>query len=984
MRIGRFLLLLAVLLLLIAVPVRAEDEISEAETQDADVYIDEIVVTGSRITRKNMISASPLTQLDSEELVTRGVTRVEDALNTLPQVFPDQTAYIANGSLGIATLNLRGLGANRSLVLLNGRRLAGSTDTDLNQIPGALIDRVEVLTGGASAAYGSDALTGVANFITKENFQGFEFDYLYSLYQHDNEHATARDALSDAGYEPPAHSVTDGDTHEFSLLWGYGDGKRGNISAYATYRHIEAVTQSDRDYSACALWYDDLGQWECRGSATIPEGYFTDWGLLARPPADASGNPLPPWDTQPWPGSFEFNVEPGTDQFEDWSDDPIYYNYAPLNYYQRPDERITLGTLGHYTLSDKFEMYFEVHFMDYESDSQIAESGSFGYGFSVNCSNPLMSAQQFDLLCGRYNLTTSDSQMVFIGRRNVEGGPRDYVFEHQATRWVVGARGAINDQWSYDVFANYGESEYSDTFFKELSVSRMHRALDVVADPITGDAVCVSVLDGTDPDCVPWNIFESGAVTQPMLDYIDLAGAFPETQERLQVTGYVSGDLTDYGLTLPTADDGVRVVLGIEYRDEELNFSPNEAAQSGDFAGTGTEYKPVYGGFDLREVFAETMVPIVQGKNWAELVSIELGYRYSDYSTGATANTYKIAGEWAINPSIRLRASLQHAIRAGDILELFDPTATSFAWSVDSCVGQSPVSTLEECQNTGLTAAQYGTLFDLHDDGVEPVNTINGGNPDLDPEESDTLSYGVVWTPTFIPSLSMSIDYFDIDLEKAIETGNARAIFDVCLDTGLAEFCDKINRDPATGSLGIGDAHILSTDTNIAFLQTSGVDVIADYVFGIGRAGNIGLSLKLTYLDELKYQEHVVADVVDCVGTLKLFCGEPSYQWAGILRTVWTTPWDASISLNWRHMDKVRDEWSAEYPLDIKRMNYFDLAAVWDISDAVTVRLGVNNLLDEDPPLRPFGPIPPFNGNTFPGSYDPLGRYWFTGVSLRL
>jgi outer membrane receptor protein involved in Fe transport len=468
-----------------------------------------------------------------------------------------------------------------------------------------------------------------------------------------------------------------------------------------------------------------------------------------------------------------------------------------------------------------------------------------------------------------------------------------------------------------------------------------------------------------------------------MLDYIDLDGAFPQTEDRLQVTGFVSGDLTDYGVTIPGADDGIQVVLGFEYRDEELVYAPDEAAQSGDFAGFGSEAKPVHGGFDLWEVFTEARVPIIQGKDWAELVSLELGYRYSDYSTGATADTYKIAGEWMINPSVRLRASFQRAVRAGDMWELFFPTAKSFDYGVDSCVGPVPISSLEECQNTGLTAAQYGTLFDLYDDGYEIVNTIVGGNPDLDPEEADTWSFGFIFTPEFLPSMSLSVDYFDIELEKAIEAEDANAVFNECMRTGLAEFCGKIQRDPATGSLLVGDAHILATNTNIAFLQTSGVDVVADYGFGIGRAGDIRLSLMLTYLDELKYQEHLVADVVDCVGTLKLFCDEPSYRWAGNLRTVWATPWDASITLTWRHTDKVRDEWPGDYQLDIKSMDYFDLAAVWDVSDAVTVRLGVNNLLDEDPPLWRWG-VGVFNGNTFPGNYDALGRYWFTGLSVRL
>jgi outer membrane receptor protein involved in Fe transport len=921
-----------------------------------------------------------VTQIDAGELESRGVTRVEDALNVLPQVTPDQTAFISNGSGGTATVNFRGLGAHRSLVLLNGRRLSGTGGSDINQIPAALIDRVEMLTGGASAAYGSDAVTGVVNFITKENFEGVQFDYMFGLYQHENNHSDARAALDDAGFAAPPGSVTDGDTHQFSLLWGYGDGERGNITAYATYRQTEAVLKSRRDYSACSLWADDSGRWECRGSGTIPEGRFADFGLLGRPPLDEAGNPEPPWDTEPWPGGFNFIVEPGTDQFVDW--DNNFYNFGPLNHYMRPDERVTLGATGHYEFSDRLGTYFELHYMSYQSDAQIAESGSFLFPYSINCDSPLLSAQQFDLLCGRYNLTADDSQTVFIGRRNVEGGPRRSIFDHESIRVVAGARGAFDSRWSYDVFANYGEYERSNSFINGLSESRMQRALNVVRDPTTGEGVCASALDGTDPDCVPWNVFESGAVTQEAVDYMRLDGAFPQMQKRLQVVGYVSGDLTDYGLALPTADDGLKVVLGFEYRDEELDSEPNEAAQSGDFAGSTREAKPVKGELELAEVFTEAKLPIAVGKRWAEYVALELGYRYSDYSTGTTANTYKFAAEWAITPSVSLRGSLQRAIRAGDLFELFTPTANSFAGTIDSCVGPEPISTFEECQRTGVTAVQYGNIASVGGGERGSVNSIVGGNPDLEPEQADTWSAGFILTPDFLPSLSLSVDYFNIRLEKAIEGPDPRVILDECMRTGLAEFCGKIQRDPATGTLALGDAHVLAINTNVSFFETSGVDINADYSFSVGAGGDIALSLVGTYLDELTYQEHVVSPVVDCAGTLQPFCFRPSYKWASNLRTVWITPWDASVSLTWRYLGDVQDKWPAEFVptnIPIESRNYFDLSAIWDVTDTVTVRLGVNNLLDAAPPLWLSGD----NGNTF-GSYDALGRYWFTGLSLRL
>jgi outer membrane receptor protein involved in Fe transport len=982
----RFLVALLVFLILIPASTRAEDAAPETVVDDEDVYLDEIIVTGSRITRKNLISTSPMTQLDAEYLDVRGITRVEDALNALPQVYPEQTAFVSQYSTGTATINLRGIGASRALVLMNGRRLPGTGGSDINQIPGALIDRIEVLTGGASATYGSDAVTGVVNFITRVNFEGLQFDYLYALYQHRNHNDVAQAALQDAGIEPPSESVSDGDTHDFSVLYGFGDGDPGNITAYATYRRIDGVTQSERDHSACALYDDGNQGWECSGSRVIAEGYFTDFGVLWFPPSDANGNPLPPWDTQPWPGPFEFNVEPGTDQFVDWSEDPINYNFAPLNYYMRPDERITFGALGHYAFGESLEVYFETHLMQYKSDAQIAESGNFYATESLYCGNPMLSAQQFELLCAQYNLTTNDWQTVWIGRRNVEGGPRTNIFEHESARGVLGARGAIGSHWSYDLFANYGESEFDDTYINELSIERLTRALDVVTDPITGEPVCTSILDESDPDCVPWNIFGTGPVTQAALDYIDLLGGFPRSEKRLQVTGFVSGDLTEYGWTMPMAEDGVRVVLGLEYRDEKLDFSPNDDAINGDFAGIDREIKPVHGNVELWEVFTEARLPIVQSRTWAELIALELGYRYSNYSTGPTTDTYKIAGGWMIKPSLRLRGSLQRAVRAGDMFELFEPANPGVWWGVDSCVGFEPISTLEACQNTGLTAAQYGTLVMSPDDDPRGfVDTIGGGNADLRPEEADTVSFGFILKPEFLPSMSLSIDLFRIELEKAIQQGNARIIFDECITTDLAEYCDKIHRDPATGWLNLGGAYIDSTLTNIALIQTSGIDALVDYGFGIGRAGDIQLGLIVTYLDELKYQEYPGSEITDCAGAYKSNCRAPSHKWAGSFRADWITPWDASISLNWRYTGKVRDLWEdIDYPIDTKAMNYLDLAAAWDVNETLTLRVGANNVLDTDPPITFSVKSALQNGNTWPSSYDPLGRYWFASASLRL
>ncbi len=968
-----------------ATPCLAQDTVSGAAIDESDELIEEILVTGTRIKRKNMISTSPITQVNAKDLLYQGTTRVEDLLNDLPQVFPDQHSGVSNFATGTATVDLRGLGSVRTLTLLNGRRLPSGSpiaeSTDLNQIPGMLIERVEVLTGGASAAYGSDAVGGVVNFITLQDFEGLQVDYQFSQYQHRNENAGARAALDDAGYISPDKSVNDGDTHNISVMYGYGDGTRGNIAAYFSYREIEALTQSERDYSACAMRPLDEGGWTCGGVSTIPDGRFTDFGVLTNAPST--------WDPVvdgPWPGSFDFLVEPGTNEFAPWDGHPgQWYNYAPLNYYQRPDKRIAFGAFGHYDFSERIEVYFEANVMDDRSVAQIAPSGSFFWPESVNCSNPFLSAQQFELLCGRYNLTTADAQTVFIGRRNVEGGARQSRFEYESWRGVLGARGVINDNWSYDAFVNLGDVESSETYHNDLSRTKMVRAIDVVAHPATGEPVCVSVLDGSDPDCVPWNVFESGAVTEEMTDYVELSGGFPGDTRRLQVTGFVSGDLTDYGWVLPGAEDGVRVVLGAEYRDDKLHFNPNEAAQSGDFAGFGAEVKTVHGGYDLKELFTEAAIPLVQGKKGAELISVDLGYRYSDYSTGVDADTYKIAGEWMLNSSIRFRGSLQRAVRAGTIHELFRPLQLGIGLNADTCVGEVPISSPEQCQNTGVTGTQYGTISDPNGDGYGWTNGIFGGNRNLEPEESDTVSFGFTLNPEFLPALSLSVDYFEIEVDMAIREANPQFTFDQCLETGLAEYCDDILRDPATGTLWLGDAHIVSVDTNIAFLKTAGIDAIADYDLDIGGMGELKLSLVLTYLDELLSQEHPDADVVECAGRYNYPCDRPSHEWGSNFRVVWVTPWDAAVTLNWRHTGEVDDLWDDPYPIDIEAMDYFDLAATWDVTDGTTLRLGVNNLFDEDPPVLggQYASGGVLNGNTAAGTYDALGRYVFAGVSMK-
>jgi len=997
-------------------------QVGEVDHDEAD-EIEEIIVTGSRIKRRNLISTSPVAQVDMQEFVLQGTTRVEDLLNDLPQTVADQSSAINNGASGTATVDLRGLYPERTLTLLNGRRLPyGSPNNlaaDINQIPGMLIDRVEILTGGASATYGSDAIAGVVNFITIDDFEGLQFDYQFSQYNHDNNSPLAQ-LVEEAGYDLPSSSVSDGETHNFSLIAGFDlPGGRGNLTSYVGWRDVAAVTQSERDYSACALDPEMF----CGGSTTIPEGRFTDFGLLTFPdcvlvpsptpddptamtcnriPAfdyetglptgevDSDGNPVMmnepvlPWlgntsgnAALPWPGTFDYLVEPGTDTFVNRNGHPkAFYNYAPANYYMRPDERITAGLFGHYDLGQQSEIYLELNFMNDKSVAQLAPSGSFFLPDTVHCDNPLLSQQQFDLICGQFNLDPSDSQLVFIGRRNAEGGPRRDEMEHTQYRAVLGVRGDFDATWSYDGFVNYSEVQYDNVFDEDLSITRMNRAIDVVIDSDTGDPVCRSVLDGSDPDCVPWNVFESGAVTDAALDYITVPLSFNGSTRQLQANAYFSGDLGDYGVRVPGADDGIKVVLGLEYRDEHMEDNPDPRAQTGDVAGFYSSRSATSAGYSVKEFFTEASVPLLQGKPAAELVSIDAAYRYSSYSTDKQTDTYKLAGEWMPIPSLRFRASFQHAVRVGNVNELFRPLQQS-VWgnTVDSCQGQNPTATIEQCRNTGLSASLYGTM------PIDDVWYVQwGGNPDVDPEASDTISYGFIVTPEFIPQLSISADYFDIEVEGAIAIPDAQFIFDLCIDSALPRFCDAIHRDPVTGMLGLGDGYVDVRNTNIGALKTSGVDVIADYVQSIGRFGDLQFNLVGTYLDSWQWQELPGQVPYECAGTYENGpCWRPRPELTSNFRSTWITPWDASISLLWRYTSEVIAVDGYSRGFDLPSTDYFDLAAVWDPTDSVSLRFGINNLFDEDPPICPCG-----SGNTVPEAYDALGRYFFAGVNFRL
>jgi len=977
--------------------------------------LQEVVVTGSRIASPDLTAISPITSISATDIKLTNLTRTEDILNNLPMVFAGQNSTVSNGADGTATVNLRGLGPQRTLVLVNGRRLGpgfgdGRNFSDINQIPAALIERVDILTGGASAVYGADAVAGVVNFVLNTNFQGVKIDTSYDFYQHSNGNSVAS-VVSAAGDALPDHTVDTGFGKNVSVLIGsnFAD-NRGNATFYATYDRKAAVLEGQYDYSACTLGSKSTGALHCAGSGTSAShgagGYFQAYSN--------AGTAL-----------FTNTVDGTTGQFRPFNAATDLYNYGPLNFFQTPNERTTAGSFVHYDVTDKLTAYGEVMFSRNTTQAQIAASGDFFLNSFIPCNDPLLTAQEQSTICSPANLAaqgtptqviggvTTPGINMYIGRRNAEGGPRIASFDSNSFRTVVGLRGAISDAFSFDVYGQRSTVDGANANLNYLNNAYIQNALTVVPGP-GGVPTCASVINGTDKKCVPWNIWVPGGVTPAATNYLSIPLLVQATTTEQIVSGSVTGDLGKMGLKIPSANEGVKVNVGAEYRSESADFSPDLESQLGNAAGSGGPTTPVAGGYHVSELFTEVGVPLLNNVPGAKSLAVEGGYRYSDYSLGFKTNTYKFGLTWQPVSDVRLRASYQRAKRAPNILELFSPQSVALDGSTDPCSGAvtnplAPLAqqtlangaTFAQCAKTGVTAGQFGNI------GANPAaqyNGLLGGNPNLTPETSDTYSAGIVLTPRVAPNLSVSIDYFQIKLVDTIGGIGADTILANCLSTGSAAYCGAIHRD-ANGSLWRSNGGFVA-DTNVNFgsLTTRGIDLKANYHHSLP-VGGLSFSLEGTRLNNLGTEPLTGGPAYNCAGYFGVTCGAPNPKWRHVLNTTWATPWDAlSLTLRWRYIGSANSQQLSTNPQlsgnalpltsHIGAYNYFDMAASFGLYKALRMQLGVNNIADKDPPIVPDGGggfasdcpvITPngssCNGNTFPGTYDALGRYMYLRVS---
>ncbi len=985
-----------------------------------------VVVTGSRIPQAGLVAPSPVTSVGQQEALYQGTTNVENLLNSLPSVFPSQTNFEGNGSTGTATVDLRGLGAGRTLVLVDGLRLAPGDPTspypDINQIPAGLIERVEVLTGGGSAVYGSDAVAGVVNFKLRKDFEGVELSTTFAGYNHNNGDPKMAALFKAAGGEAAGFkggpdSVWDGFQTNATLLIGTNTAdNKGNVTGYLGYHRVAQVLQSHRDYSACSVsnykskpkasnGQQPYDAFKCAGSPN----YSLFYGL-----------------TGPKAGEYFFMGSGGKlVPFTGASNQ--YFNYGPYNSINRPDTRYEGGFFAHYKVDPMLEVYSSLMFTDDRSSWQAAPTAAFlGAGLDsgavdVSCSNPLLTGTDFkSFFCN----SPTDTAQVFIGRRNVEQGGRITEYKHATYRIVLGLKGNITDDLQYDISGQHSRTDYAQAYLNDWSKQRVQNALLV-------DSSGKCEIYASDKACVPLDIFHGfGAITPAMQTYVG---------NHLQEAGYTEENVLSAsiggatGIRMPSSNEPVSFSVGAEYRDDYLYDLTSIANQQGDGYGAGGKSLGMpKSGFSVREFFGELRLPIIEDAYLAKNLSLELGYRLADYNASGTNSTYKAGIVWQPLDLLRLRASYNHAAKAPNVLDLYSPQNVVLGTFSDPCAGASPSATASACAKSGVSSSQYGKLLNCP---AAQCNILSGGNPLLKPEDADTYTIGAVITPDeWLPGFTLTADYFSIKVNHAIGSIASTVSLSGCLN-GNTALCSNVHRD-SSGYLFTPTGYVVSTGLNAGWLKTSGLDLEANYqtgldVLGLENAGGLSLNYVSTFLSDYSVSPYpgacqyvngssvgncggttapsgaTVSTSYDCVGMFGEACGTPNPRYRHKLRATWSTPWSINLSLDWRYVSNVIYSGNTSNPFlrkggylatasygpsnpvvagdHIPDFSWFDLAANWEVSEKIGITTGVNNVFDKDPPLMASGGVVSghVNANTFMNLYDPLGRYLFINVTVR-
>ena len=927
-----------------------------------DEELEEIVVTGSRIQRGDLTANSPIAIIEAQQFTFQNTTNVEEYLRDLPQFVAGVGSNGNNGNDGSATLDLRNLGEERTLVLVDGKRFVPydyQGFVDLGMIPASLIERVEIVTGGASAVYGSDAVGGVVNFIMKDDFNGIAFDSSY--------------VLSEEG---------DGDRADFSLtVGGNFDDKRGNIVMNFGYTNQDEVTQGARDFSLVSL-----------SNLLAPEGSFTQpTGTLlgSFPTVDLTGEGLVQFDN-------DGNLVNTTNTF----------NFNPFNLLQVPQQKWTGTTLVGYEVTDNVEFFGRGSFANNQIDTIIAPTGTFFSPFQLNVDNPFLSPQAQAVfaaqdaaetaVAGAANQPNDGIVDVTFGRRLTELGTRDSRYENTAYQFVAGLRGELGNGFAWEGFGQWGRTTRTQNFINDVSFAGAQQAMLAVQNP-DGSITCMDSSNG----CMPANFFGEGNLSPEAADFIRLNLNENNKTTQLILGGSITGELP--AAKLPTAENGLAIAVGLEYREEDAENLPDANYAGGNSIGFGSS-SPVDAQIEVSEFFLEAQLPLLENAPFARALTLETGVRFADYENtiGSGGNdftntSWKAGGEWAVNDTVRFRGLFQRAVRAPTLREIGLPlTPSTGDLTSDPCEGTNPVGdpVLEPlCLATGVPTANLGTVTSIISG---QINNFVGGNAALEPEEADTVTFGFVITPESIP-LTVAADWYQIEVNDAIRQVSEQAIIDACYKIEQdpdGQFCSLIARNPLNGSLSGGNETGVDVSlVNSAVLEVSGIDINVSYSFDLNDWGTVDLGLAGVYVIKAEQQEASFTDVRDCAGLVGTTCVAPDPE----KRFIQTTQWERgplAMQLRWQFLSDL-DQDAITFGLSpasdfaspgVDSANYFDLSATYELFESTTLRAGVLNLLDEAPPLvgNSYGGTLENSGNTFPATYDPLGRAFFFGFNVEL
>ena len=948
---------------------------TSAATDDEDAPI---VVTGSRIPRVMTDTPNPVVTVSSADIVQSGTTNLTDFLKTVPALQGSLNSFNNSGDragigyTGLNLLDLRNLGFDRTLVLVDGRRHVAAVDglqsVDINTIPTDLIERVEVFTGGASAVYGADGVSGVVNFIQKKDFEGVTARAQAGISKYGD--ASQRLFALTAG-----HNFADG-RGNFTIAWEHGEEDRldsqrrtrysgsNRVGFYLNPNDTETGAQNNDGIP------DNIPLNDIRYFDTSREGGI-DVDFDGFP--DFYGSQGLPYD----PGTFipSFYQQGGSGTLvSDYGNDLL------------PEiRRDVVSAVAHFDISSAFTLYAEAKYAKTKSFS--VGQPSFDYYLWIPSDNPYIpsSVQPF---------IDPDNAAVLVNRDNFDLGRRGEDIGRETIRTVIGAKGEISSNLSYDLSYVFGQAKITNHYIGDILTDRFYAAIDAVTGA-NGQPTCrVNV----DPDwlpfqpfnytrseippttfspgqCLPLNIFGEGVASQAAIDWVKTDTTDRSKISQHVISGALTGDTKGF-FELPGGPVGF--ALGAEYRKESSSFVADPLAQQGlTFTNVLGNTK---GAFNVWEAFGEVNVPILSDRPFFERLNLNAAFRYSDYSTIGATTAWKFGGEWAPVRDITFRGSYSKAVRAPNISELFGARSQTFEFISDPCdvsfLQNGTQFRVSNCQSllSGLGVADPSSYTDTRSVNIPG---FQGGNPAVFEEEAKTWTAGVVLQPSFIPNLVITADWYDIRINNAINTVDPQTVADLCVDqpTLTNQFCTAITRQSGGGANAGFITSFEVGPLNVANFRTAGLDFMIDYRIPTDKIGTFGLHVIGNYLDKLTFVPIPGSPPV----TNAYEAGSPKFQITADLiwsinkfKLDWQVNYTSKVYRFSRQTTASNPDVAAPEYLRLKERFSHDVSMSYDVSDQFEIYAGVNNLFNQEPDLGVL--------NT---PVSAVGRFFFVGAKVK-